>query len=94
MQVENMTSPNGNKVANQFIIRTKKGYYFQSYNTLIAFQGYENGNRVVRLDINNWDYSKTTAKYRNIFLDMTTKAIKEYIADGRIELVNLKELSD
>ena len=37
VKVYNMTSPNGNKVANQFEIYTSKGKYFQSYNSIIAF---------------------------------------------------------
>ena len=37
MRVENMRSPNGNQVPNQFIIWTDKGKYFQSYNSIIAF---------------------------------------------------------
>ena len=37
MKVQNFTSNNGNKIANQFIITTKKGRYFQSYNSIIAF---------------------------------------------------------
>ena len=37
MKVENMTSPNGNKVANQFIITDEKGRYFQSYSSIVVF---------------------------------------------------------
>ena len=37
VKVYNMTSPNGNKVPNQFEIYTSKGRYFQSYNSIIAF---------------------------------------------------------
>ena len=36
MKVENITSSNGNKVANQFIIYTENGSVFQSYNSIIA----------------------------------------------------------
>ena len=32
-----MTSSQGNKVANQFIITSENGVYFQSYGTVIAF---------------------------------------------------------
>ncbi|KKN75879.1 hypothetical protein LCGC14_0375870 [marine sediment metagenome] len=37
MKVENMTSSNGNKVANQFIVTADEGQYFQSYKSIIAF---------------------------------------------------------
>jgi len=37
MKVENMTSPQGNKVANQFIITDDDNNdYFQSYRSIIA----------------------------------------------------------
>jgi len=36
IQVNQMCSPRtGNPVANQFVIMTKKGIYFQSYETII-----------------------------------------------------------
>ena len=37
ISVENMTSNAGNKIANQFVIWTDEGKYFQSYNSVIAF---------------------------------------------------------
>ena len=76
IKVLNMTSPQGNKIANQFVIATPEGSYFQSYNSVIAF--INNEGRVF-LDKNKWDYSTTTGKYRNIFLgekkDLTEKRI-------------------
>ena len=63
--LKNMTSENGNEVPNQFIIKTNKGIYFQSYDTIIAF---EDNNRKITLDRYSWDYSRTTGKYRNQFL--------------------------
>ena len=46
MQVKNMTSSNGNKVANQFVITTEeqgnKVEYLQSYETIIAKKIYDN----------------------------------------------------
>ena len=65
MKVYNMTSSKGNKIANQFEIYDKKGRYFQSYNSIIAFI---NNKGQVYLDEYYWDYSVTTGKYRNIFL--------------------------
>jgi hypothetical protein len=42
MKVENITSNNGNKIANQFIITDDNGNeYFQSYNSMIVKKDYE-----------------------------------------------------
>lgn len=59
-------------VANQFTIETDEGEYFQSYQTIIAFRPRYRGNEIEKpeaiLDTRAWDYSKTTGKYRNLFL--------------------------
>ena len=74
-RVVNMTSPrNGGKVPNQFVITTDDGEYFQSYDSIIAFRpkgrtGDEATDAKIVLDSKYWDYSKTTGKYRNQFLD-------------------------
>ena len=86
-KVENMTSHNGNKVPNQFIITDKKGNrFFQSYNTIIAKID-SKGN--VTLDKEKWDYSYTTSKYRNLFLGEDTKETKEKIKNKIYKLKNL-----
>jgi len=88
MKVYNMKSSSGKEVPNQFIIEEdNNGRYFQSYSTIIAYVPWNRP--IVKLDINKWDYSVTTAKYRNKFLGMTTKEIKEAIKTGIIELVDL-----
>ena len=64
VKVKQMIGNSGNPVANQFIISDNRGNtYFQSYNTVIAKRD-RNGH--VTLDKNNWQYSNTTIKYRNI----------------------------
>lgn len=86
MKVYNLTSPvSGREVANQFEIIDNGKRYFQSYSSIICLV--ENGN--ITLDEYYWDYSKTTSKYRNRFLGMTTSEIKKAIADGSIKLANL-----
>ena len=75
-KIENMRSRKGNKIANQFIIWTGEGKYFQSYNTIIAFRSIEGK---VTLDRDEWDYSVTTGKYRNIFLHETKKETEQNI---------------
>lgn len=88
MQVKNMISNNGNAIPNQFVISGDDGYlYFQSYNSMIAKINKAFGK--IFLDSHYWDYSRTTSKYRNMFLNMTTKEIKQGIKNKEIELVNL-----
>ena len=92
-RVENMTSANGNKVANQFIISTYDDegnlltQTFQSYDSIIAIrQGY---NGKVILDKGYWDYSKTTGKYRNLFLGETKAETQKKIKNGEYKLTSL-----
>jgi len=87
IKVENMTSTHGNDVPNQFEIRTADGVYFQSYNSIIAFCPFGEGK--VCLDRNKWDYSRTTGKYRNMFLRETKKETSVKIDNGVYELVDL-----
>lgn len=97
MKVENMTSAQGNKVANQFIIRDKKEHqcgwttvYFQSYQSVVVkVENGNNGSRKVFLDRETWDYSKTTDKYRNIFLGETKAETQKKIDSGEYVLTDL-----
>ena len=88
MKVTNMKGKNGRTIPNQFVIDDKDYYLFQSYKSVIA-KKYTNGK--IKLDADMWDYSHTTSKYRNQFLDMTTKEIKAKIKSGEIELVDLNK---
>ncbi len=76
----------GNPVANQFIIYTSEGTYFQSYDSVIAFKDNE-GN--VTLDDYTWDYSRTTGKYRNEFLGEYIADTRAKIESGKYKLANL-----
>ena len=84
-EVKNMTSNKGNTVPNQFIIKTDKGNYYQSYKTIIAFFGDNN----IILDDNALNYSRTTSKYLYQFLGMNKEEILNKIKEGRIILKNL-----
>lgn len=66
MTVYNMTSKNGNKVANQFIIEDGRRTVFQSYESTIAV--IDRDKMVIEI-YPDWDYSVTTSKYRNMFFD-------------------------
>ena len=65
MKVENLESSKGNTIANQFEITAPEGRYFQSYKSMIVF--IPNDGKI-QIDRKYWDCSKTTGKYRNIFL--------------------------
>ena len=85
MIVKNMTSNHGNNVANQFIIIDRGVKYFQSYETIICMV---RGGKVY-LDRDKWNYSKTTAKYRNMFLNQTSEEVKAKIKSGEYILTDL-----
>ena len=98
MKVENITSNSGNKISNQFIITDNdngnKKEYFQSYNSMIAKKIYDNiGAYVVEtfLDQKYWNYSNTTGKYRNIFLNETIKDTRAKIKNGTYILTDLNK---
>ena len=89
MKVKNITSNNGNKIANQFIIYDSDGSkYFQSYNSVIA--KIDSGNNIT-LDQKYWNYSNTTSKYRNIFLEETIKDTRAKIKSGEYILTDLNK---
>ena len=90
-KVENMRSPRSNKeVANQFIITLQNGItVFQSYNSIICVKA----NGETYLDYERWDYSRTTGKYRNIFLNENTKETRDKINQGQYACVHLNKQS-
>ena len=67
MRVYNMVSPRtGEPVANQFIIEDDNKVVFQSYDSMIVEIDYKNNTLTIGED---WDYSRTTGKYRNAFFN-------------------------
>lgn len=87
MKVKNMVSSNGNVVKNQFIITDDQGNkFFQSYQSIIVKIDKDGK---TYLDSQKWNYSKTTGKYRNIFLGETKKEIEQKIKEGTYILTNL-----
>ena len=85
MNVSNITNNNGNKVPNQFVISDNGANYFQSYDSIIV----KRSNGKIELDSYYWNYSKTTSKYRNIFLGETTKETQKKINSGEYLLADL-----
>jgi len=63
---------------------------FQSYDSNIAERiTWADGRVDVKLDNVYWDYSNTTRKYRNRFLNETGEQIKAKIKSGVYQLTNL-----
>jgi hypothetical protein len=88
VKVFNIEGNNG-PVKNQFIIETENGRYFQSYQSVIAFRPY--GNEKIQLDSQFWDYSRTTGRYRNIFLRENKAETLKKIDAGVYELTDLNK---
>ena len=91
IKAKNIISDRGNPITNQIIITdTKKDREtFQSYNSIIAIKDYKKGKTT--LDEYYWNYSRTTSKYRNLFLNETTKETVKKVKDGIYKLANLNK---
>ncbi len=99
-KITQMTTPSGRPAANQFIITEEgcgangnfvKRETFLSYGMTIAIKTEWNNRTDIVLDINKWDYSNTTSKYRNIFLGMNTEEIKRKANSGEIKVENINK---
>lgn len=100
MKVQNMCSPNGREVPNQFIISEGRGSIygnfikkevFQSYQSVIAERIVWEDRTEIRLDANYWDYSTTTGKYRNQFLGEDKATTQKKINSGEYVLTDLNK---
>lgn len=80
LEVQNLKY-NGREVPNQFEIfyteDNKRYKIFQSYNRMIL--KLENG--VLTEVGKDWDYSRTTGKYRNIIIGMDKKAFEKMLKE-------------
>lgn len=94
-KVKNMDSSsyNGGTVPNQFIIEFDNGAIFQSYDSIIAVEittkvrGEEGFEKKIYLT-EDWDYSKTTNKYRNQFLGENLAETREKIKNKEYQIVD------
>ena len=86
MKVRNMITPNNNTAPNQFIITTNDGEIFQSYKSMIAIKHIDGH---VVLDETYWNYSSTTGKYRNMFLNEGINDTRQKIISGEYKFKNL-----
>lgn len=78
LRVQNVYN-NGREILNQFEIyyeKDNKSYkVFQSYSSMIL--KWENG-KIIEIG-NNWDYSRTTGKYRNLLTGMDKKEFEKML---------------
>lgn len=89
MGISQLINDNGNPAANQFVISSENGTFFQSYDSVVA--RIANG----KLTLSEaWNFSKTTSKHLYIFLREyglseydNRKAILKAIKSGEIEVV-------
>ena len=91
--VEQMTSRSGNVVPNQTILSDMTGKTFVSYGSKIVYQSKDRASDGLPLEIivdeNYWDYSRTTGKYRNEFMNMGVQDVRDHIKEGRIQVGHL-----
>ncbi len=84
-RVYNMCSSRGREIPNQFEIVTNDIVLFQSYRSPIAMR--KNGKVYIFRD---WDYSTTTGKYRNLFLNETKKETLAKLKSGEYIAVDFE----
>jgi hypothetical protein len=98
-----ISKKSGRPIPNQFIIRSEGRFKndvgqfkksivetLQSYDSIIARITYKGWDEpIIELDEYFWDYSRTTVKYRNQFLNTNTQEINKMINSGIIKLKNL-----
>lgn len=94
--VSNLINDNGNAAANQFVIKTPKATYFQSYYSVVAKID-KKGNLILSKD---WDYSNTTLKHLYMFLRMygydhlcCAKDMRKAIKDKEVVLKKVESLN-
>ena len=93
MKVSNLYNKNGNKVKNQFVVYDdNNNKFFQSYDSIIVkIENFIDSDKEskIYLDSKYYNYSTTTSKYRNIFLEETKKDTEKKIANGEYVLTDL-----
>ena len=87
---EAMLTSSGKPAKDQFVHYYDDGSSaFVSYGTTIAVRPADYPKSRIQLDKHKWNYSITTARYRNRFLGEATAATRKRIQTGQYELVSL-----
>lgn len=71
---------------NHTVIESNLGTMLTSYDSNIVF--IPRDENIIYLG-RNWDYSKTTGKYRNMFLGYDKKELEKMIKEGKAKVVAL-----
>lgn len=82
-----MLSPRKRLIPHTMIITTEQGQYLQSFDKIVCFKPFSDN--PVLLDRKSWKKSKTTTKYRNVFLHEDKKTTEEKIRQGVYKLIDL-----
>lgn len=82
-----MLNEYGNVVKNQYTYHEDDCFIFQSYGDVIV----KKDQGQIYMDINKFEGSVTTMRYRNQFLNMTDREVQESIDNGDILLVDLND---
>jgi hypothetical protein len=89
-KVKRMVGRSDSPVRNHWLINVGHGVALQSYNSIVAFKftkrfgKFDKGD--VLLDRSTWNYSKTTSRYRDIFLDENIDETRKKIVSGKYTL--------
>ena len=86
VEVRHFTGQTGRPIPNQYMLYLDDCVVFQSYKSVIA-KKFNDGS--VLLDKKYWCWSKTTGKYRNIFLGEDGRATEKKIKSGEYRLTDL-----
>ena len=78
--VKNMFGSSGREVPNQFVISFENGRIYQSYKSVIVVELFRSNKYYLG---GHWNYSRTTAKYRNLFLNKIKAEIENDIKGGQ-----------
>ena len=85
MKVIHMRTDKGNSARDQHIIYYEGRVYFQSYGAIIALKDMGR----IFLDERYWKASRTTIRYRNKFIGLSSKEIEESVEEGHFILADL-----
>tara|TARA_R110002020_G_scaffold208123_1_gene413766 strand:+ start:294 stop:623 length:330 start_codon:yes stop_codon:yes gene_type:complete len=100
-KIRNFGPGNNHKlIIEKFACNSMIAYWLQSYDSIIALAIHRVGHGFISLSLDGrtWDYSRTTAKHRNAFMDQftpwagnDTNSTTKRIGSGEIIIENLNE---
>jgi hypothetical protein len=76
---------------NQFSLKFENGRVFQSYDSIIVVEFYYKDDNAFSNKVffgSDWNYSRTTSKYRNMWLRRDTKWCKDKVTKNEILVID------